>query len=282
MNPGDASGFAALVKARLFPHYGEPYDPLQEADLLDHLGGRVEKFRRLYAPWIRSRCPSGATVLEVGVGSGCSSQVLSESGYILDGIEPLPDPLAVAVERLRIHGLSFRAVMQRDFPAVLADIDVERYDAIFFWASLEHMTIEERVTGLEQIWKRMKAGAQVFILECPNRLWLTDSHTGGAEFYHWLPDTLLIRSGIHSFRNEIELYRGGRGASFHELRLSGIPVGKDAAIDSLQLWWRRKSLLRAAKWLVHHQGRYERYLQRHASGIHRAFFHEYLDVAIRK
>src|SRR5271167_711609 len=79
----------------------------QRADLAVHLRVRVDKFRRFYAPWIRSRVARGARVLEVGVGTGCAALVLAELGLVLDGIEPIRDHALIASERLRLAGHGF-------------------------------------------------------------------------------------------------------------------------------------------------------------------------------
>jgi len=276
------SPFARMLIEKFFTKYAEPYDEAQKEDLLDHLGRRCDKFRRLYAPWIATHLPRGAKTLEIGVGTGSASQVLAELGFAVDGIETDPEHSHIAEERLRLSGFSFRRMTIGSFPDVIQDIDISDYDAVFFWASFEHMTLEERVDGLRELWPRMRPGARLFIIECPNRIWHSDTHTGGIEFYHWVPDDLLLKMGINACRDREHLYRCGRAAGFHELRAAGVPVGYQADIDSLQLWTRRRNILKAIKWRLNGDGRHERRMHRAAPGIHREFFHEYIDIMVHK
>ena len=41
------------------------------------------------------------------------------------------------------------------------------------------------------------------IIETPNRLWWSDSHTSELPFYNWLPDELAFRYRGHSRRHEL-------------------------------------------------------------------------------
>jgi S-adenosylmethionine-dependent methyltransferase len=258
--------------------------PAGRSDLRDHLHQRSAKYRDLYGDWLRATIGAGPRrVLEIGIGTGSASLVLVECGFVLDGLEIDRNHADIAVARLAQHQHRYHEVIIGNVVDALPGRDLAAYDAIIFWATLEHMTIAERLAALKLIWPAMKSGARLIVTECPNRLWYFDSHTAGQPFYHWLPDELAQQTGKYAGLDPIAFARTGRGASHHEFLLSGIPVGPQAGIDSLQLFKRRKNLLKKIKWMINRDGRYERLIFQLAhGGVHRAFFHEYLDIAVTK
>jgi S-adenosylmethionine-dependent methyltransferase len=253
-------------------------------DLEWQLWRRTDKFRSLYGRWLSDtlgRAPQ--RILEIGCGTGSSTLALTERGHHVDVTDIDPGSIDVALLRCAQAGHA----IGESFAGSLEDYakihDVAAYDAIVLWASLEHMTIAERLGNLRLAHDRMRAGSRLLVLECPNRLWLNDAHTSQKPFYHWLPDELIIAAGLMAgAHDQLSLYRLGRGASYHEFQAAGIPVGRDSIIDSLQDWGRRRNLLKRLKWLVVREAFYERGLMRLAPEIHPAFFHEHLDLCLTK
>ncbi len=254
------------------------------ADLEDQLWRRTAKFRALYGPWLRATLGAGPLkVLDIGCGTGCSSVVLAELGHHVDVTEIDRDALDVAVLRARGSGRELGRRLVGDLGALTGELRFQDYDVLVFWASLEHMTIAERLANLRAVFASAKPGARLLVLECPNRLWRYDAHTSLTPFFHWLPDELILRAQLLTQASDAEsLYRLGRGASFHEFQAAGIPIGRTAAIDSLQDWSRRRNPLKRLKWLLIDDGRHERALRRLAPHVHPAFFHEHLDICIDK
>src|SRR5947207_646218 len=78
----------------------------------------------------------------------------------------------------------------------------------FFYASLEHLTLEERLQAMKRTWQMLSPGGLWCAIEIPNRLWYYDSHTSQLPFFMWLPDELAFAysrfSPRESYRN---LYR---------------------------------------------------------------------------
>jgi hypothetical protein len=62
------------------------------------------------------------------------------------------------------------------------------FDYIIFYASLEHMTIEERMSAMRATWGMLSDGDLWCVIETPNRLWYHDGHTSLLPFYMWLPE----------------------------------------------------------------------------------------------
>jgi S-adenosylmethionine-dependent methyltransferase len=253
-----------------------------KADLANHLHARSAKYRALYADWLRS-CLAGSPgrVLEIGVGTGCASLVLAECGFAVDGLELDAGHAQIASARLAAAGHGFGRLFLANAADQLPTLDLGAYDAVIFWASLEHMTLDERLASLGAAWAGMQAGARLMVLECPNRLWYRDTHTSLEPFFHWLPDALARRFLGAGQGSELDLARAGRGASHHEFLLAGIPVGRERRISALQAF-KRRNVLKALKWRLNGDGRYERRLHALAGAVHRAFFHEYLEVCLTK
>lgn len=304
VRPGAES--LARVEASLRRHYfagspagsGEPpYLETAEGreDLHDHLEGRVESFRRHAIPWLCACTPlAGLRVLEVGCGTGSSTVALAEQGAVVTGIDVAEASLAVARERCAAFGLRVELACANavDLATVFAG---RRFDLVVFLASLEHMTLEERLEAIRSSWGLLPAGGFWCVIETPNRLWYFDQHTSRLPFFHWLPDDLALLYSRHSPRasfreryrrldavSRLDFARWGRAMSYHELEVAIGPVAQLEVVSSLALFLRRGSVLRRAAWLLSERRQYERWLRRHGPPIHRGFYQEILDLVIRK
>ncbi len=156
---------------------------------------------------------------------------LAEQGARVTGIDILEQGLAVAKDKCRMFGLQAHLMVENilDYSPPTAQC----YDAVIFFASLEHMLTEERLQALSRAWQMIRSGGYLIIIEAPNRLWYFDSHTSHLPFFNWLPQKLALQYMQFSPRVELvdlltppseanltELQRWGLGVSFHEFDLS--------------------------------------------------------------
>jgi len=260
-------------------------------DLANHLTTRLEIARIQVVPWIESvRNLQDARVLEIGCGTGSSLVALAERGARVSGVDLDEGALQVARKRCSLHGVS--AELHVANANRLAKLFNEtRFDLIIFYASLEHMVHEERLQAIADTWAMLRPGDLWCLVETPNRLWHTDTHTGDLPFYHWLPDELALKYARFSQRTNFrECYdeltdqtrlhfsRRGRGVSFHELHVA---LGNH---DSFEVVSYKNEFLERLGWLGKDSlsERYIALLREIAPEVHPGFLQAYLDVILRK
>jgi ubiquinone/menaquinone biosynthesis C-methylase UbiE len=237
----------------------------------------------------------GARILEIGSGTGASMLPMVEQGAEVVGIDVSGSALTVARDRCRIYGLKAELV-QANATELNRVADGRQFDAIIFFAVLEHMTWEERSTSLRAAWEVLRPGQLLIFVETPNRLWHTDGHTSLEPFFCWLPDDIAFQYSRHTRREtynqtfhewsedaKILFHRWGRGVSYHDFVLSlGIPAEKLPVASSLWMYIlkrRRLTLLRR----LSPGGRYGALLERLAPNVHPGFLRfASLDLALRK
>lgn len=262
-----------------------------EKDLQTHLHGRLEKDRTRVVPWLDSaKSLMNSDVLEIGCGTGSSTVALAEQGARVVGIDVDEGSLVVAKERCEVYRLdvTLKNLNASELPSVFPNT---RFDVIIFFASLEHMTIDERITSLRSAWDVLHTGGILAVVETPNRLWYHDSHTSLLPFFHWLPNELAFKYSCYSpregFREHYREYdpiskkdflRRGRGVSFHEIEIAIKPVRQLRVISSrstfegIRSWMRQPSLDR----------HYMRVLKKVYPGIHPGFYERQLYLIIEK
>jgi S-adenosylmethionine-dependent methyltransferase len=250
---------------------------------------RLAEDRARTVPWLDAmRSLRGAAVLEIGCGTGSSTVALAERGAAVTAIDIDAASIAVARDRCGAYGVeaAFHVASAAQLPD---DMRAQRYDFILFYASLEHMTMGERLEALRVAWTMLPPGGLLCVIETPNRLWFFDWHTSQLPFFLWLPDDLAFRYSANSPRaNFAELYRGqwsdeamlhflrrGRGVSYHEFELA---LGADVHQRIAGQLRPKRGLLSFATI----DGRYRRLLRRIAPGVHEAFLEHRLDLAIRR
>lgn len=265
-----------------------------EKDIVTHINGRLNHFRHFYIPWINSIIEiKGKKILEIGCGTGASTQALAEQGGIVYGIDV--DEKALEIAKYRIANCGLNATFECENAINLGSkSNHENYDIIIFFASLEHMTIPERIISLENAFKLLKNEGALFILEAPNRLWFYDMHTSFLPFYFWLPDDLamkysaysdrqLFRENISSKTSTIELARWGRGVSFHEFQLAGIPDSTLKKCTSAFDFHMKRKLLKKIAYRLNLNYRYKKIIRKITpKNISNAFLEPFLDLAILK
>lgn len=266
-------------------------------DLDDAIYGTIWRNRATVVPWLNSLRPlNGMRILEIGTGAGGSIVPLTEQGAYVVGTDIDQDSLAVAEERLRLHGLSQRSELH-----VVNAGDLEHafggqsFDAVIFFASLEHMVISERLRALPAAWNLVSPGGRLVVVETPNRLWWYDGHTSELPFYNWLPDCLALQYRAHSGRKELSglstkdgddgllpLARLGRGVSYHEFQIALPDLDLSQVDSSMRQWLRRRNPVRWMAWRASSNAGFAKSLRRAAPLLPSAFFEPYLDFTIVK
>ncbi len=153
------------------------------------------------------------------------------------------------------------------------------------------MTWQERRASLSAAWKRLKRGQHLVVIETPNRLWHTDSHTSGEPSFHWISDEVAYDYSRYTKRHIFNrtfsgqltesgrtlLARWGRGSSYHEFALSFDLEPETLPVASYLSGFRKQGL-RA----LQAENQFALYLKRLAPGIHPGFFTPYLDLVLEK
>jgi 2-polyprenyl-3-methyl-5-hydroxy-6-metoxy-1,4-benzoquinol methylase len=277
-------------------YYPDPPDvylgtEVGQSDLNDHLTGRLDSFRNVVTPWLNAAVPlKGKRVLEIGAGTGASTVALAEQGADVLAIDVSEGALTVGRERCKLYGLNanFRAGNAAALEYVIGDLN---FDCIVYFAVLEHMTWQERFASLSTAWKRLKPGQHLVVIETPNRLWHTDTHTSGEPFFHWISDEVAYdysrwtKREIYNrtFTGPLDeagrtlLARWGRGVSYHDFVLSFNMQPEALPITSYLAGFRKQGLA-----ALRPESEYESLLRKLAPAIHQGFLVSYLDLIFEK
>lgn len=261
------------------------------SDLADHLTNRFQIARVHVVPWLESvRALQGARVLEIGCGTGSGLVALAERGAEVIGLDLDEASVRVARKRCELHGV-FAELHVANATSVAEMFKDTPFDFVIFYASLEHMLHEERLQAIADTWTMLRPGDLWCLVETPNRLWHTDTHTALLPFYHWLSDDLAFEYARFSERTNfrecydeltderlVHFRRRGRGVSFHELHVAL------AAADAFEVVSYRNEFLANRGWLGKNKlaESYVDVLTKLAPDVHPAFLQEYLDVILRK
>ena len=266
-----------------------------EIDVADDIDARMDEDRHVIVPWIDAALPlDGARVLEIGCGTGESTVTLAEQGAKVTGIDVDPDALAVGRERVKRYGLDAEFILANATEAA-ASLAGQQFDIVIFFASLEHMTLDERFAAMAGTWSLLRPGGIWLVIEAPNRLWFWDGHTSMENFYNWLPDEMASRWAHRSRRqafaevfpkdkplDPVFLARWGRGTSFHEFDLVFGDAKKLDVVSNKTDYLANHNPFLFARRLLTRARRYERFLERLEPSINPGFFRQYLDIIIRK
>ena len=262
------------------------------ADFLMQIKGRLELDRREIIPWLNNaRSLSGQKILEIGCGSGSSSIALAEQNANLIGIDIDTNALKVARKRAKLYGLDiiFKNINCIDY---LKSLKKKKFDHIIFFASLEHMTIIERITSIKSAWSLLNEKGLLTIIEAPNRLWFYDDHTSLMNFFHWLPDELAFsyskfskRGNFNNLYNNysnhdqrLHFLRRGRGISFHEFDLAIGNTEELSIISSLSKYQGIRHKFRVPK----KDRIYKKFISDLNPKINQGFMDKYLYLIIEK
>jgi len=276
---------------------GEAYLASSEgkSDFEDHLRELLHVDRVSVVPWLdQAMRLQGARVLEIGCGTGSSTVALAEQGARVTAVDVDEASIEVARDRCKAYGLDVTFSVLNAAKAG-ARFSGAHFDFIIFYASLEHMTHEERLTAMKGTWDMLPKGSFWCVVGAPNRLWYRDDHTSQLPIFHWLPDDLafeysrfsprnavLGRFREHSGEADLDFLRLGRGVSFHEFDLAMKKVEELRVVSSLLGFLRGRSILYWMKAKLDGDSRFESILAQAGPRIHPGFYHRNLDVIIQK
>jgi len=285
----------SLKRSYFGSSHGYLFSEEGQNELQDHLTHRTNTFRTTVIPWLDNAKPlAGATILEIGCGTGSSTVALAEQGARVTAMDISEGSLTVARERCSLYGLDVDFVHANATEAHRLFAG-HHFDFLIFFATLEHMTHDERLAAMTSTWEMLSEGDFWCVIDTPNRLWFFDSHTSRLPFYHWLPDDIAFAysrfsprtklSDRYRDRNEEEMLcflRQGRGLSFHEFDLTMGRVKDLKIVSSLAVFLRSQNVLRRAAWRLSTESHYAALLASIEPRIHSGFYQQYLDLIIQK
>ncbi len=262
-----------------------------QIDLGDHVINRLESDRQRIIPWLNAAMPlKGKKILEIGCGTGSSTIALAEQGAIVTGVDLDADALIVAEDRKKEYGLDNITIAYENAVNV-HKVFKDDFDFVIFFATIEHMTHEERMQGMKTTWEMLKPGAMWVVLETPNRLWYFDNHTSHLPFFQWLPDDLAFRYAHKSPRqdlagsvkeeyndeNLLHFLRLGRGLSYHEFDLCMGDARKLNVVSS-KIQFEKYEWLKASKL----DKKFKSFIKEVYPGLHDGFYDKSFDLIIKK
>jgi len=190
---------------------------------------RAEVPEYLLHPMEAAICPivslQDKTVLDFGSGCGASSVILCRLGSgNVHSVEIKEDMVRATALRARDAGLE-SSIAAHHVPETLhLPFESGSFDVIVCNAVLEHIHPNRRREHITELWRTLKPGGYLFVLETPNRLWPKDGHTTGLLFVPYLPLSLARRYAI-LFSKRVSsdesiddlAARGIRGVTFREI-----------------------------------------------------------------
>ncbi len=219
-------------------HAGAEELPAYESWIIDHMGGRVETFRKDLLWQIRAFTSlENIDILDFGCGTGSTTVMLAEadSSNRVTAMDIDPESLEMAELRFRHHGISSQISLRRiQLIREAGDLDLPsgQFDFVLMNGVLEHVTpFPTRGAVLLEAWRVLRRGGLLFISETPNLLWPIDRHTTGLPFLSWLPSSAAHRYAVafnrHTEKSDLDS-RGRRGLTFRgivrQLREAGYDV----------------------------------------------------------
>ena len=163
---------------------------------------RLDFFRNVIVPWIDSIIAiKNLNILEIGCGTGSSTLAFAEKGAKITAIDINEDYILKAKTKTAqfSSNISFYVMNASEIGSAFKTF---KFDLIIFMASLEHMTIKERITSIKSAYSLLPENNFLCISGTPNRLHFLDSHTSHIPFFHWLPDNLAIEYSKYSIRTQ--------------------------------------------------------------------------------
>lgn len=194
-------------------------------------------------------------ILDFGSGSGSSSIILSKlfPDSKIIGVEMIDDFIDIAEERIEYLGIKNVKFIKSESPEYLPK-GIKSPDFIVMCGVYEHLLPKEREGIFLDIWKLLKPGGVLFLIETPYSLYPIEFHTTqGLPLINFLPDSIayhyakkfskanlknnswqrMLRDGI----------RGGRpGCIKNQLNSTGekaltLKPLKNIAKDNLEIWY---------------------------------------------
>jgi S-adenosylmethionine-dependent methyltransferase len=265
------------------------------------LYGRMQYCRSDLIPWIEVAIPlKGKKVLEVGSGSGSATVGFALECEQLRGVDINDRFIRCAEARCEILGLNNVSLVNASPDWLrgadpLKDVaDGFQPDIIVCYATLEHLMLHERINLLRSAARMLGPGGCLVTFETPNRLYWFDWHSSKLPFMDWLPDDLAsayysksprptVPAGakcaqIQQFdaRNREQLYRWGRGVSYHEFEIAFDLQSFDVIADSTTDKAPHRQIVKSPGYVGVLKGILGQ------QNIHEGFAHPSLDLVLRK
>ncbi len=291
----------ASLKANFLAKHGPDYPETDvgryELEFHTHIG--LIENREINVPWLASvRDLKDLKILEIGCGTGMSTVTLAEQGAIVTGLDIDEPALRDNAKRLELYGQT-ATLTTGNATQLTSKFARGQFDMLIFWASLEHMTLDERLEAIRQGYALLNPGQVFAILGSPNTLHYMDTHTSQLPFYLWLSDDLASRYAKFSERVEFReamdgidlskpddatrFARWGRGVSYHDFELAlDKPVGEINVISSMREYRSRQTVVRRSASLVREDDLFARFLRKRKPEAHIGFFEPYLNLAIER
>jgi 2-polyprenyl-3-methyl-5-hydroxy-6-metoxy-1,4-benzoquinol methylase len=196
---------------------------------------------RWSVPWVHKHCNlEGATVVDIGAGTGATTVAFSHLASRVNGYDINPQSVRAATERFQVMETANAQITMVPPDELLEAVKRDHPDGadfVLLFAVLEHMTQEERYASLRTIWHDiLKPGGYFIVMDTPNRLAMFDTHTSHLPFFHLLPPEMAARYAYRSPRPEfssgmqtatrvgadvsLNLHRWGIGASYHDFEIA--------------------------------------------------------------
>ena len=231
--------FKDTLLSTFFSGYDEEYLSSDDgkADIENHISGRMIDVQNTMLPWIMEVYNiKGKSVIEIGCGTGSATIPFALQVDRIDAYDICNNALEAAMKRaflLGVDNVNFHP-LDSCWAKSLTKIknffeNVPKADVILLMALLEHLTIDERINLLRGVWNVLEEGNIIIIYETPNRIGFFDWHSFLLPFFNSLPDQLALlyanKSPRKYFTDHLkedveELYRFGRGVSYHEFELA--------------------------------------------------------------
>ena len=272
------------LKEGILNYFYNDLEGYTERGLSNHMYIRLEDDRKRIIPWLDSiHKLEGSSILEIGCGTGASTVALCEQKAQVTAIDVDNNALDAAKIRMHVYGL-IADIKHLNATDIMKEFPGQYFDFIIFYASLEHMTFEERIQSLRAAFQMLKPGGNVVLVEIPNRLWYIDSHTSFEPFYNWLPDKVAMEYSRYTSRevfnhgfdaaNEKDILnfsRWGMGVSYHEIEIALGGKNSFKVVSSL------------GSFLKLPESAYKRFLRMAGpQGIHEGFYEPYLYIAMHQ
>jgi S-adenosylmethionine-dependent methyltransferase len=303
--PEFGEGLSSEVIDTIRAGFEATYLRLAPAEWLASDAGQAEVHREIVdkwalcarhvVPWVeRTGSLAGCSMVEVGCGTGAKTAAFAPHVKSVDACDMSADHLAAADRRVRAMGLTNVALTVGDaasFAASVRDAHPDGIDLCLMFAVLEHMTLDERLSALEEFWAMLSPGGRLVVLETPNRLLPWDWHSSRLPFFNMLPDDLALRyfdrsprsdyvadlrSGIDAGRGRDALARSGRGVSYHEFELVFGALGNLIVADGYD------AELVEMNPIILDEMELERFLRRETLDVPPAFSRYWIELVLKK
>ena len=204
--------------------------------------------RKYFVPFLAENgLNAKSRVVEVGCGQGPKSLAIAAKCKEVFGFDLSESHIEIAnriAQGLNVKNAHFYSMNVTAANDLLESLN--RNDFVLCYAILEHLLPDEREALFRMLSKCLQQGVRIAFAETPNRIAPIDHHSSFLPFFDTLPEHLALRYGKHSARpwyaefmqapQTEQMYRHGRGLSFHDFELGFDKVGRLGDIIQADGW----------------------------------------------